>query len=80
MQAIVSKRGNSTENTLRVLQHIRRMALGLKADLGNSDFSVEGLRGCARTSNRGLVDATLMQKTASGHLSFLPQVADPSGG
>ena len=77
LQAIVSKSGNSAENTLWLLQHIRYMVLALKSYLGRSDFSVEGLGSNARTGNRGLVDVILKKKTALGHL--LPPDADPSG-
>jgi hypothetical protein len=68
LQAIVSKCGNSKENTLWVLQHIRHMVLELHTDPGSSDFSVEGLRGSAKSGNRGLVDIILLKKDALGHL------------
>ncbi|MFM7988289.1 MAG: hypothetical protein ACKPKO_54145, partial [Candidatus Fonsibacter sp.] len=34
----------------------------------STDFTVEGLRGSAKTGNRGLVDAILLKKDAIGHL------------
>jgi len=54
LQAIVSKCGNSRENTLWVLQHIRHMVLELKADACDHDFSVEGLVAALRPATGAL--------------------------
>jgi hypothetical protein len=72
LQAIISKCGNSPtssrDNTLWVLRHIRHMVLDLNMDPTTSDFSVDGLRGNSKTSNRGLVDLILLKKEALGYL------------
>ena len=68
LQAIVSKCGNSRENTLWVLQHIHHMVKHHNIDATSTDFTVEGLRGSAKTGNRGFVDAILLKKDAIGHL------------
>ena len=68
LQAIISKCGNSKDNTLWVLHHIRHMIIDLKVDCVSADFSVDGLRGSHKTSNRGLVDVILLKKEAIGHL------------
>ena len=68
LQAIVSKCGNSKENTMWVLRHIAHMVTNLSLSTSSSDFSVEGLRGSARSGNRGLIDTILLKKDAIGYL------------
>ena len=65
LQAIVSKRGNSKENILWVLAHIRHMVSG-SDPTNNSEFSVEALRGNPKSGNRGLVDVILLKKRGIG--------------
>jgi len=68
LQAIVSKCGNK-ENIMWVLSHMAHMVTNLSMDdSSSSDFSVEGLRGNARTGNRGLVDTILFKKDAIAYL------------
>jgi hypothetical protein len=47
---------------------MRHMVLELNVDLTTSDFSVEGLRGSAKTSNHRLVDSYSFEAGALGHL------------
>ena len=61
MQDFVPKRGNSKENILWVLEHIRHMVSG-SDPTSNSAFSVEALRGSPKSGNRGLVDVILLSK------------------
>ena len=68
LQAIVSKCGNSRENTLWVLRHVHHMVMNHKTDPASTDFTVEGLRGSTKSGNRGLVDVILLKKEAIGHL------------
>ena len=49
-----------------VLRHIAHMVTNLSMSASSSDFSVEGLRGSARSSNRGLIDTILLKKDAIG--------------
>ena len=62
LQAIVPKCGDSTENILWVLDHIRHMVCGSSDPANNSEFSVEALRGSPKSGNRGLVDVILLKK------------------
>ena len=68
LQAIVSKCGNSRENAMWVLRHMAHMVSNLSMSASSADFSVEGLRGSARTGNRGLIDTILLKKGAIGYL------------
>ena len=68
LQAIVSKCGNSKDNTMWVLRHIAHMVTNLSLSTSSSDFSVEGLRGSARSGIRGLIDTILLKKDAIGYL------------
>ena len=68
LQAIVSKCGNSKENAMWVLRHMAHMVTNLSVSASSSDFSVDGLRGNARTGNRGLIDTILLKKEAIGYL------------
>jgi len=44
------------------------MVTNLSMSASSTDFSVEGLRGSARTGNRGLIDTFLLKKDAIGYL------------
>ena len=44
-----------------VLRHIAHMVTNLSLSTSSSDFSVEGLRGSARSGNRGLIDTILLK-------------------
>ena len=68
LQVILNKCWNSKENLLWVLHHIRHMVLNLDTSASDADFSCDGLRGSAKTGNRGSVDLILLKKDAIGYM------------
>ena len=51
-----------------VLRRMAHMVTSFSTSASSAGFSVEGVRGSARAGRRGLVDAILLKKEATGYL------------